>query len=179
MANADFIDSFSPRKISAKEAAVASADIALAEQFGVSPRVIETLRSSSLQCPEHWKIDGHALSYTQAGIAQLESLLSTKKKEGGGGPKATAPRVVTLPIIRIYPSRIWVSVRTPEGQSADVQVRDNSRLRERTGLQCLYHNDRWHCAHSTQGPTNILALITKATTAPATDTRQPKPTSQI
>lgn len=150
---------------------MASADIALAVQFGVSPRVIETLRASSLQCPEHWKIEGHSLSYTPAGISHLESLLSAKKNEGGAAPETPAPRVVTLSILRIYPSRIWVSVRTPDGKGADVQVRDNSRLRERTGLQCLYHEGRWHCAHSSQGPTNILALITKATTAPATEIR--------
>ncbi len=150
---------------------MASADIALAEQFGVSPRVIETLRASALSCPQDWKMDGHVLSYTDAGIAQLERLLSTKKKEEGGAPTSFTPRVVTLSILRLYPSRIWVSVRTPDGKGADVQVKDNTRLRERTGLQCLYHDGRWHCAHSSQGPAKILALITKATTAPATDIR--------
>ncbi|MEQ1750746.1 MAG: hypothetical protein ABL974_15060 [Prosthecobacter sp.] len=90
MANANFIDWFSLRKFSAKEASMASADIALAVQFGVSPRVIETLRASSLQCPEHWKIEGHSLSYTPAGISHLESLLSAKKKEGGAAPETPA-----------------------------------------------------------------------------------------
>lgn len=150
---------------------MASADAKLATELGVSPAVIAALRIEHLTTPAHWQLDGHTLSYTAEGIELLCTLLGGKKKEGGAAAPRPALRAVPLIIARVYPSRIWVAVRTPTGSHTDVQVKDNVRLRERTQLMCVEIDGKWHCAASPQAKPEILALLQEPKTAPGNGTR--------
>lgn len=146
---------------------MASADAVLASKFGVSKCVVAALRAQHLSCPQDWEKNGNCIIYTPSGLTKLEELLEAPKKMEGGGRGGIVLRPVSLPIQRIFPSRIWVRVRAPDGKGQDVQVRDNTRLRERTQLLCVEIGQRWHCASASQASPQVLALLKEPMTAPA------------
>lgn len=155
---------------------MAAADEHLAQQFGVSPAVVEGLRKEKLTEGEHWHREpcGRVV-ILPAGLSILESLLDPKKNQGGGGPPAEAapescPQIFALTIARVFPNPIWVRVITPNGSGSDVRVRDNKRLQPRMRIQCTQLDDgRWECRHQGQAvPLKPLATK-KAQTDPATE----------
>jgi len=146
---------------------VAKADHDMAQALGVPVGTILALRTgpdAKLKKDLHWQeMEGGRIVFTADGLTELRALTSPGKKEGAGtdqapetlpGPDAVPPAVpalqARLQIIRLCPNPLWVEVRTPENQRAQVGVRNNRVLTLSTRLLCDRQDDTWKCVHPGQ-----------------------------
>ena len=111
----------------------------MATQFGVAASVIEEIRGTQLVEGTHWFVQGRKVSYLPDGLTRVASILEVKKE----APDPDA--VQLLQVTGLLPNVRVVRVKTPEGSSAEVRVRDNRRLHVRHLLRCRLDAGRWIC----------------------------------
>lgn len=127
-----------------------AADTDLARVYGVSPALIESMRRQQCTEGKHWEHTGtdRRITWLSAGLDFLPGLLGLEKKEGGDGRASQlAGEVHSLVILKPFPNPIWVLVSTPDGGTAQVRVRQNTKLQARMRLLCRQEVGGWRCVH--------------------------------
>lgn len=125
-----------------------AADTDLARVYGVSPALIESMRRQQCTEGEHWEHTDadRRVIWLPAGLDFLPGLLGLEKKEGGAAHASQpAGEIHSLVILRLFPNPLWVLVSTPDGSTAQVRVRQNTKLQPRMRLQCQAEDGQWRC----------------------------------
>ena len=143
-------------------------DTQLAEEYGVTAKVVCGLCSKELTRLVHWKTVDGAKVYTPEGEKLLRQLLdSASEKKGaadasGAAPVASEPAAgesmafLSLRILRCYPNARVVRVQLDGPAWVDLKVRDNRKLRPGQLLQCVCRDGKWSCNQRGQSLSNIL-----------------------
>lgn len=128
---------------------MAAADDQLAAHHGVAGALVRALRKEQLEEGAHYYTDKGAVIYTAEGLVRLDELLDvdtapvpTPLAEPLYGP------VVEIYVVKLQRNPIWVTVRTPNGETADVRVRAQKAIQVRQKLRCRLRRDgKWECCH--------------------------------
>jgi len=139
-------------------------DTQLAEEYGVTAKVVCGLCSKELTRLVHWNTVDGAKVYTPEGEKALRQLLdlASEKKGAAAAPVASEPAAGesmafrSLRILRCYPNVRVVRVQLDGTAWVDLKVRDNKKLRPGQLLQCVCRDGKWSCNQRGQSLSNIL-----------------------